>query len=94
MFEEHIEKYLDQECIRHRWWGKEKILSMFGSPKGINSSIIVWPPYYHRVDGPASIYYNKDGSISSMQYFILDKEITEEQFYTPGFIDAFILENS
>jgi hypothetical protein len=48
----------------------------------------------HKLDGPAIIDYNTDGSIKEEEYFILGKFVTEEDFKTPGFIDLFILENS
>ena len=50
---------------------------------------------YHRVDGPA-VQWFRDGDEKPYYefYYLLGKEITEEQFNTLGFIDAFILENS
>lgn len=50
---------------------------------------------YHRVDGPAVQWfiYGEDKPYCEF-YYILGKEITEEQFNTPGFVDAFIMENS
>jgi hypothetical protein len=49
---------------------------------------------WHRIDGPAYIEYNKRGSIFYEAYYLLNKIISIEDFNTPGFIDAFILENS
>ena len=49
----------------------------------------------HRTDGPAWIEYGEDGLIIRCQKFCLfGKEVTRRKFYTPGFVDAFILENS
>jgi hypothetical protein len=45
----------------------------------------------HRLEGPAYIHYKPT---ECKAYYLFGKRITEEQFYTPGFIDAFILENS
>jgi hypothetical protein len=37
---------------------------------------------YHREDGPAIIAYNKDGSIKSALYFVKDKRLTRDEWYT------------
>jgi hypothetical protein len=51
--------------------------------------------FEHRIDGPSYIMYNPvDGTIISEGYAILGKDLTKEQFYTPGFIDSIIIENS
>jgi hypothetical protein len=60
---------------------------------------ILYRSYYlnglsHRLDGPAYIYYDTLGSIICEGYYLLGRHITEEEFNTPGFVDAFILENS
>jgi hypothetical protein len=44
----------------------------------------------HNPSGPALYTDYNDKS----QYYILGSEVSKEQFYTPGFIDSFILENS
>jgi hypothetical protein len=46
----------------------------------------------HRVDGPAYLVYKQ--GVEFLYYYLLSKQVTKEQFETPGFIDAFILENS
>ena len=50
----------------------------------------------HRINGPAFISYDSKGSgdIQSCDYHILDYRVLEEDYYTPGFIDSFILEHS
>jgi hypothetical protein len=51
-------------------------------------------PCYHRLDGPAVTYYEHMGSLAGESYYILGIQVSEEDFNTPGFIDAFIVENS
>jgi hypothetical protein len=48
----------------------------------------------HRLDGPAVIFHDTNGKTDFKSYFVLGKEFTEKDFYTPGFVDAFILEHS
>jgi antitoxin component YwqK of YwqJK toxin-antitoxin module len=48
----------------------------------------------HRLDGPAIIRYDLVGLMVEEFYYILAQRVTKKQFYTPGFIDALILENS
>jgi hypothetical protein len=51
----------------------------------------------HRLDGPAHIRYKiLDGErvIIFEKYCLFGITVTKEQFYTQGFIDSFILENS
>jgi hypothetical protein len=48
----------------------------------------------HRIDGPAFIRYKEDKSIEVEWYYLLGNEVLKEQFYTPGFVDSFILEKS
>jgi hypothetical protein len=48
----------------------------------------------HCIDKPAFIWYYEDGNISCEEYYIFGSGITKEEFYTPGFIDALILEKS
>jgi hypothetical protein len=45
---------------------------------------------FHRIDGPAFNCYNTN----TKAYFIFGEAIAEEQFNTPGFVDAFLLEYS
>jgi antitoxin component YwqK of YwqJK toxin-antitoxin module len=49
---------------------------------------------FHCVNGPAIVCYKENGRFSSRKYFLFGKLIEKEDFYTPGFIDSFILENS
>ena len=49
---------------------------------------------YHRTDGPACIIYNEAGNVVDERYCLINSTVTKEQFYTPGFIDSYILENS
>ena len=48
----------------------------------------------HRLDGPAVIYYNEDGSIREQWYCLLGRDIPKLDFDKPGFIDAFVIEHS
>ena len=50
---------------------------------------------YHRLDGPALQLFNflHPGSFQEW-YYVFDIEVTKEDFYTPGFVDSFILEHS
>ena len=48
----------------------------------------------HRVDGPAYVVTNGYGKLTSEHYCLFGVEITKEEFYTPGFVDSFILEHS
>lgn len=48
----------------------------------------------HRIDGPAVIDYHPDGGEENVEYWLLGEFVLKEDFETPGFIDAFILENS
>jgi hypothetical protein len=48
----------------------------------------------HRIDGPAFTIYDMYGELTEEEYYLFGHEITKKQFYTPGFIDSFILENS
>lgn len=36
--------------------------------------------YWHREDGPAIIYYNKDGSIKYESYYINDRRLSKEDW--------------
>jgi hypothetical protein len=47
----------------------------------------------HRADGPAVEYYDNP-THDQKYYWVLGHNVTEKEFYTPGFVDAFILENS
>lgn len=61
----------------------------------IGGSVVIeaWYSYglLHRVDGPAVIPYHKLGE---PEYCLLGKRVSKENFYTLGFIDAFIIEHS
>ena len=46
--------------------------------------------YINRIDGPAVIERNT----GHKTFWLLNKKVTEEDYYTPGFIDSFILEHS
>ena len=75
------EHYKEEDCYgSFEWWGEKQF-----TDDGYNSYYY----YYHRVDGPAYIR-NADNE----WYYILNKIVSKEDFYTPGFIDAFILEHS
>ena len=50
--------------------------------------------FFHRIDGPAIITYHPDGTIDMYCYYILCKLVSKKDFYKPGFIDSFIMENS
>jgi hypothetical protein len=49
---------------------------------------------HHRVDGPDYTEYNMGREIVYQSYALFHKKISKEDFYTPGFIDLFILEHS
>jgi hypothetical protein len=48
----------------------------------------------HKLDGPSYIEYNMYGYVIEERYYIFGVPLTKEDFYTPGVIDAFVLENS
>jgi hypothetical protein len=77
----------------HREDGPAKI-HYFPESEIIESHIYCINGYIHRTDGPAFIRYNKDGTIHSEKYYILGLLFTKEEYYTPGFVDSFILEHS
>jgi hypothetical protein len=66
----------------------------YGTDANITRELYIVNNLWHRVDGPARIYYRDDGSIEEECYYLLDYHIGKENFYTPGFVDLFILENS
>jgi hypothetical protein len=80
-----IERHI---CVYYEWWGYE-------IPLGAVYSKFKDRRYYHRTDGPAYIPYvrNSLGSFNE-SYWLLDEQITKENFDTPGYIDAFLLEHS
>ena len=49
--------------------------------------------FYHKIDGPAYIILWSNG-IKDEYYYLLNHWIAEKDFFTPGFIDAFLLEHS
>jgi hypothetical protein len=79
------EKYIQRSSgMKAEWYGWFRSHPMYKRLK---------IPVYHKIDGPAFIQQNQDGSIIEL-YFLFGKHINKEDFYTPGFIDAFILENT
>ena len=52
---------------------------------------------YHRTNGPALWmidYHDCDEGDYSEHYYLFGKHVSKEEFYTPGFVDSFILEHS
>jgi antitoxin component YwqK of YwqJK toxin-antitoxin module len=49
---------------------------------------------WHRIDGPAVIQYDESGFVIMEICYLLNIEVTRGQLCIPGFVDAFILENS
>ena len=68
--------------LGHEWWGSK---SEYTTTYGFRAT----KRYYHRVDGPAIVYF--DGE---KRYYLFNIRISEDDFYTPGFIDSYILEHS
>lgn len=48
----------------------------------------------HRLDGPAIEWFGVKGNPKDEAYYVLGKEFTKEEFYAPGMVDAYLLENS
>lgn len=86
-----IEYFIEGTKVLHREDGPAHITYYPNTEINCEAYYINGRP--HRTDGPAIIYYYKfDHKV--IGYRLLGKIIKDHQFNTPGFIDAFIMENS
>jgi hypothetical protein len=80
--------------VLHRLDGPAHIIYSDNKDNSVRTETYIVNSKIHRVDGPAVLEYNQVGSLFFETFYLLGHRVTKNKFYTPGFIDIFILENS